>query len=312
MGLNRSIEEVKIMDGKSKNMATSENFKTGSLISKDGTKIRYRQLDQGPSVIILHGAMESAQSHMLLARALSDVFTIYLPDRRVQSLGFPFVKDYEVQKEVEDLDALLTKTDSSRVFGVSSGGIICLQAALVLGNTRKAAVYEPPLSLTRSAAIALLRRFDDEMAKGKVAAALITGMKGSQMGPKFLNLMPRRILEYFTNRQFKKQQKHAKKGDVTASDAAATLHYDFELVAEMSEKFDDFKNVNADVLLLGGGRSPAYLKTSLDSLEKILPHVRRVVFPRLDHGGSSDPGPFNKRGNPKLVAQELWKFFNAS
>ena len=30
---------------------------------------------------------------------------------------------------------------------------------------------------------AILARFDLEMAQGKVAAALVTGMKGAQMGP---------------------------------------------------------------------------------------------------------------------------------
>jgi hypothetical protein len=33
------------------------------------------------------------------------------------------------------------------------------------------------------------------MAQGKVAAALITGMKGAQMGPPIFNVMPRWLLE---------------------------------------------------------------------------------------------------------------------
>ncbi|MDA4112747.1 MAG: hypothetical protein OK474_01750 [Thaumarchaeota archaeon] len=93
------------------------------------------------------------------------------------------------------------------------------------------------------------------------------------------------------------------------SQLAATLHYDFELVAEMSGRLEDFRKVTASVLLLGGSKSPPYLKDALDSLEKILPHVRRAEFPGLDHGGSSDPGPFNRRGDPALVAQELRGFF---
>ncbi len=280
----------------------------GSVTSRDGTTIGYRQLGQGPGVVVLHGAMESAQSHMLLAEALSDAFTVYVPDRRVHSLGFPFAKDYDIQKEVEDLDALLIKTGSHNVFGVSSGGIICLRAALVLRNIDKAGVYEPPLSFTSSGATVVLRRFDDEMANGRVGAALITGMKASQMGPPVLKLVPRRLLEYFTNKQIKKQEK-ARDGDVSLSTIAPTLHYDFSLVAEMSGKLEEFRNVSANVLLLGGSKSPGYLKIALDSLEKILPHVRRIEFPGLDHGGSSDPSPFNRRGNPQLVAQELRMFY---
>ena len=73
----------------------------------------------------------------------------------------------------------------------------------------------------------------------------------------------------------------------------------------MSEKLESFKAVRAEALLVGGSRSPVYLKPLLTSLEKILPHVKRVEFPGLDHGGSSDPSDFKKRGNPGLVAQEL-------
>ena len=283
--------------------------KTRSVVSRDGTNIRYLEIGHGPGVVVMHGAMESAQSHILLARALSDTFTVYLPDRRSRTLGFPFVKDYNIQKEVEDLDALLTKTDSHDVFGVSSGAIVCLRAASVLDRIRKAGIYEPPLFLSEPAATAILTRFDDEMTRGKVNAAFITAMKGAQMGPALFRLLPRPLLEYLTGQQMKKQQRGAKEGDETMSQLAATIHYDSELVAEMSGRLGDFRNVTANVLLLGGSKSPAYLKSALDSLEGILPHVRRVEFPGLDHGGSSVPGTFNRRGDPALVARELRGFF---
>jgi hypothetical protein len=63
------------------------------------------------------------------------------------------------------------------------------------------------------------------------------------------------------------------------------------------------------VLLLGGSKSPAYLKTALDALENVLPHVQRIEFPGLDHGGSSDASNTNRGGKPELVAQALRQFF---
>jgi hypothetical protein len=33
------------------------------------------------------------------------------------------------------------------------------------------------------------------------------------------------------------------------------------------------------------------------------------VFPRLDHGGSSDPGPANRGGKPRIVALAIRSFF---
>jgi len=91
---------------------------------------------------------------------------------------------------------------------------------------------------------------------------------------------------------------------------APTLHYDFALVTAMSGHFQDFKKISAEVLLLGGSKSPAYLKNALRALEKVLPHVAgRIEFPGLDHGGSSDVSNTNRNGNPELVARELRRFF---
>ncbi|HLY30190.1 MAG TPA: alpha/beta hydrolase, partial [Ktedonobacterales bacterium] len=61
---------------------TQETYTTGFVTSKDGVTIGYRQLGHGPGVVLLHGAMETAQSHMQLATAMADAFTVYLPDRR--------------------------------------------------------------------------------------------------------------------------------------------------------------------------------------------------------------------------------------
>jgi pimeloyl-ACP methyl ester carboxylesterase len=284
-------------------------YTTGSVISRDGTTIGYRQLGHGPGVVLLHGAMESAQSHMQLAAALAGAFTVYLPDRRGRGLSGPYGDDYSIQKEIEDLDALLTKTGTHNVFGVSAGGLICLQAALTLPAIRKAALYEPALIVNHSISTAFLARYDREMAQGKVAAALVTGMKGAQMGPAILNVMPRWLLESFTSKAMAQEGKTARAGDVTMRKLAPTLHYDFHLVAEMAETQERFRAVQTDVLLLGGSNSPAYLKTALDALEKVLPHVQRIEFPGLDHGGSSDAGSTNRGGKPELVAQALRRFF---
>ncbi len=88
-----------------------------------------------------------------------------------------------------------------------------------------------------------------------------------------------------------------------------TLHYDFQLVAEMAETPENFRAVRAEVLLLGGSKSPAWLKVALDALEKVLPRAKRIEFPGLDHGGSSDVSSTNRSGKPELVAQELRRFF---
>lgn len=285
-----------------------EHYATGFVTSKDGTVIGYRQLGHGPGVVLLHGAMESAQSHTQLAYGLGDIFTVYLPERRGHCQNGSG-KNYSIQKEVEDLEALLTKVDAHNVFGVSAGGLICLQASLTLPSIQKVALYEPALIVNGSASTAFLPRYDQEIAQGKIAAALVTGMQGAQLGPPLFNLMPRWLLESLTNMAIKSEEKQAKPGDVTMRMLAPTLHYDFQLVTEMAETLPRFKSMPVKVLLLGGSKSPAWLKIALDALEKTLPKVQRLEFPGLGHGGSSDLSATNREGNPELVAQELRRFF---
>jgi len=73
---------------------------------------------------------------MKLGKALSDVFTVYIPDRRGRGLSGPFGDNYNLQREVEDLDALLKKTGAHYLFGPSSGGIIVLETALKATNQK--------------------------------------------------------------------------------------------------------------------------------------------------------------------------------
>jgi pimeloyl-ACP methyl ester carboxylesterase len=293
------------------NTDTAQCYTAAYVTSNDGTRIEYLQLGKGPGVVMLHGAMESACSHLTLAEGLADAFTVYLPERRGHQLGFPFVEEYSMQKEVEDLKALLEKTGARHLFGVSAGGLICLAAARMLPTLHKVAIYEPALIVNGSPTIDFLPRYDREIAHGKIAAALVSGMKGAQLGPPVFNAIPRGILELLTTMTMKQEEKNAKPGDIMMRDLAPTLHYDFRLVAEMADSMNKLKAIQQEILLLGGDRSPAWLIAALDALEKTLPHVHRVEFPGLNHGGSSDISSMNRSGRPEIVAEELKRFFTS-
>jgi pimeloyl-ACP methyl ester carboxylesterase len=287
--------------------AAPVGYITGSVTSKDGATIGYRQIGHGPGVVLLHGASSSAHNHMQLAETLAGAFTVYVPDRRGRGLSGPYGENYSIQEDVEDMEALLTQTGANQVFGVSSGGIICLQAALTLPAIHKVAIYEPPFFIDDPATpLAVLRRYDLELAQGKVAAALITGMKGAQMGPAAFNVMPRWLLEPLVNMAMNGEDKKGTGGYVSMRALAPTLHYDFQLVAEMSGKLDTFKAVQTEVLLLGGSKSPAYLKAALDALEQVLPRAKRIEFPGLNHAASWNA---DRGGQPEPVAKELRRFF---
>ena len=120
------------------------------------------------------------------------------------------------------------------------------------------------------------------------------------------NSVSRDLKRYMGKAKTASEEKKAKADDVTMRMLASTLHSDFQLSVETKGALESFKAIRADVLLLGGSKSPAYFKVALDALEKVLPHAKRTEFPGLNHGAS---GNANRGGKPKLVAQELRQFF---
>lgn len=89
--------------------AKKQKYTKNSATSNDGTIIGYRQMGSGPGIILMHGGIQAAQNLMKLGTALSDEFTVYIPDRRGRGLSGAFGDNYGQQKETEDLDALLKK-----------------------------------------------------------------------------------------------------------------------------------------------------------------------------------------------------------
>jgi pimeloyl-ACP methyl ester carboxylesterase len=275
---------------------------SGSVISRDGTTIGYGQIGRGPGLVVLHGTMSSAYNHRELAQALAVNFTVYVPDRRGRGLSGQFGPGYGLRSEVEDLDALLVATGARQVFGVSSGGIIALEAVLALPNAQRIAVFEPPLFPDTRWPIRILRNFDSLMTQGRLARALVMAMKEAQMGPAFFRAMPVWLTERLTGMMLAQEDRKGSGDYVSMRELASTLHYDFQLVVEASERIDHFKGIDAEVHLLGGSRSPAYLKRALSTLETLVPRSTRIELSGLDHAASWNA---NRGGRPGPVASAI-------
>jgi pimeloyl-ACP methyl ester carboxylesterase len=253
--------------------------------------------------------MSSGHNHLQLAEALAGTFTVLVPDRRGRGLSGPYPADYDIEVEVADLDAILAASGARNVVGVSSGAIIGLHAARKPGRIDRLAAFEPPLSLRRSDAQAILARLDRELAAGDITGALVTAMQGAKMGPPAVNRMPRWMLRLMTRAMLAREGQPANDGYIPFGTLAPTLHYDFALVAESSESLETFRDVSAEVLLLGGSRSPAYLLDALASLEPILPRATRVELDGLDHAASWNR---DRGGDPDVVGQALRTFFGTA
>lgn len=95
-------------------------YQKKSVTSKDGTTIGFRQLGHGPGVVILHGGALASQHYMKLGGALADEFTVYIPDRRGRGMSGPYGPHYSIQREDEDLGAIVTDTGAQYVFRSTS------------------------------------------------------------------------------------------------------------------------------------------------------------------------------------------------
>lgn len=87
---------------------------------------------------------------------------------------------------------------------------------------------------------------------------------------------------------------------------APTMHYDFQLVLEMNPRLRSFAAMVPEAPLLGGSKSPAYLRAALDELKHVVAGARRVEFPGLDHAASWNR---DRGGQPEPVARELRRLF---
>lgn len=121
----------------------------GYVRSADGTGVGLLSQGSGPGMVLVQGAMGTAEDYGELAEALAPHFTVHALDRRGRGLSpRHYDTGHTIDRDVEDVDAVLAATSAGRVFGLSSGAVIALEAAKMLPRVTRAAVYEPPFYAT--------------------------------------------------------------------------------------------------------------------------------------------------------------------
>jgi pimeloyl-ACP methyl ester carboxylesterase len=286
-------------------MSNKQRYTKGFATSKDGTTIGYRQMGSGPGIIVIHGGISSSQYFMKLSAALSDEFTVYIPDRRGRGLSGPFGDNYGLPREVEDLEALLKKTGAHYVFGASTGGLISLETSINSPDIDKIATYEPHIYANKSEMDkfnASVQHFDKELSEGKKVTAMVDIAKSEDPTGAFYKL-PDFVLKIFFKLILIQDERAVKGDDVTIEDLMPTLKFDVQLVNETEGKLDNFKDVHAKVLMIGGSKSPLFLKHSLEVLDILLPNAKRIELQGLDHDSAQD------YGKPEIIAQEIKRFY---
>lgn len=117
------------------------------VISQDSTKIAYEQQGTGPALILVGGGLDDGSENRQHISALAQYFTVFNYARRGRGMSGD-THPYSIEREIEDIKALISETDGPvYLFGASSGGALVLEAAMAGLNIDKLAVYEVPYSV---------------------------------------------------------------------------------------------------------------------------------------------------------------------
>jgi pimeloyl-ACP methyl ester carboxylesterase len=118
-----------------------------TLSSSDGTTIAYDKQGEGPTLILVDGALtvHSSGSGSELVKLLAPHFTVCGFDRRGRGESGDTLP-YTVDREIDDIEALIDRAGGPAfLYGHSSGGPLAMRAAIRLGRkVSKIAMYEPP------------------------------------------------------------------------------------------------------------------------------------------------------------------------
>ena len=231
-------------------------------LSADGTKISFDQTGDGPPVILVVGAFNTRSTGEPLAKALESQFTVLNYDRRGRGESGD-VQPYAVEREVEDLDALIRQAGgAARVFGYSSGGTLALRAAAAGLNITQLALYEAPFIAGDD-----IPRPPKDLA-GRLAELIASGRRGEavELFQTRLVGIPEQVVVQMRDAPFR-----------PALEAMAhTLVYDASIVGDLQLPLLQLPSIKVPTLVVYGGDSPTFICNGAKALAKALPdgHVQ--------------------------------------
>ena len=260
---------------------------SGPAPSKDGTRIAFEKTGNGPAVIVVSGAL----SHRGLYRdaslpaKLSEHFTVYLYDRRGRGESTD-VQPYAVEREIEDIEALLNDAGGSGyLYGVSSGAALALQAAAKLGPAKvtKLAMYEPPYGQKKQEFANQKQRVNELVRTGKPGDAAAFFMSAIGTPPDAMDAMKR-----------SPEWEAIKKIDFT-------LAYDFAVLGDGEVPQDVVKAIQVPTLVMNGDKSMDFMGPTADRIAALIPRAQRKTLEDQTHQAAGE-----------VVAPVLIDFFNGS
>jgi pimeloyl-ACP methyl ester carboxylesterase len=253
--------------------------------------IAYDEVGRGPPVILIVGALCSRTlgPGVKLAPVLAQKFTVFTYDRRGRGDSRENAP-YEVEREIEDLAALIEQAGGSAcVFGHSSGAVLALEAAAHGLPIKKLALYEAPLIVDRS-------RPSTENDWAQIQAFIAQDLRGEAVKV-FLKSVGLPAFAIAVMRWLPIWKKVIR--------VAHTLPHDGAIVREFQRgrplPADAWANVRVPALVIAGGKSPTWMQNGTRALAKVLSHAEHSTL----EGQTHDVGA-------KALAPLLTEFFGGA
>jgi pimeloyl-ACP methyl ester carboxylesterase len=256
-----------------------------TVTSKDGTTIAFDRLGGGPPLILVSGGSTDRMANAPLAELLAPDFTVFNYDRRGRGPSGD-TPPYAVEREVEDIDAVIAAAGGSAfLYGTSSGAALALEAAASGLSVSKLALWEPPFILDQNARPPKdqVEQYNRMIAEGRRGDAVEYFMT------KVVGLPP----------EFAAQARSAPFWKAT-EDIAHTLAYDATIMGDYSLPTQRAASVKAPTLVIAGGASMPFMRETAEALADALPNGQTHVLEAQEHNV-----------DPAVLGPVLARFFNA-
>jgi len=268
-----------------------------TVTSKDGTAIAYDRSGEGPAVILVDGALCFRKFGPMesLATLLAPHFTVFTYDRRGRGESGD-TKPFAVEREVEDIDALINAAGgSAALYGISSGAFLALQAASRLTNRiTKLAIYEPPCSMTEER----IQQFKEY--RTHLDELIAAGQRGDAV-MLFMRLVGGNIADEGSPAPENPGAQLRETPVWPIFEAVApTLAYDAAAMGESSIPTEQAAAARMPMLALAGGDSPAWLQQAAQAVAEAAPNARHGILAGQTHEVAAE-----------AIAPVLIEFFTA-
>jgi len=240
-----------------------------SVTSKDGTPIAYWQSAQGPPLVLVHGTAADHGRWTPVLPAFEQHFSVCAIDRRGRGGSGDPEEAYAVEREFEDISAVVDSVGGPTILlGHSYGALCALEAALLTTNVSKLVLYEPGIEV---AAQEIYPPEVIERLEALLEAGDRDGVVATFMG-EVAGLPPEKV-------------EHMRSQPAWQALVAAAHTIPRELRAGKAYNFnaERFGDLGVPTLLLSGGESPAALRKATETVEEALPDSRIVVMAEQGH-----------------------------